>query len=228
VVADSIRRHTTAVVPIRVVANGIDLENLPASSESAAAVRRDLGLSETALVVGTVAVFRSQKRLDVWLQVAARILETLPGTRFMLVGDGPLRDELERRAVELGLDGKVVFVGLQEDVRPFLAAMDLFLMTSEFEGLPLALLEAMASRVPVVATPAGGIPEVICDGDHGRLAPVGNVDALVEASLDLLADEDLRVRMGNAGRNRVQAEFSIDRMAHELNALYGDVLESAT
>lgn len=224
-VADSIARHAPPGVPLRVVRNGI--ETSPVDEAAGRAVRAALGVPPGAPLVGTVAVFRRQKRLDHWLDVARRIAESEPAARFVLVGDGPLRDEVGALAERLGLAGRVSFTGLQDDVRPYLAALDLYLMTSEFEGLPLALLEAMAAARAVAVTAVGGVPEAVEDGVCGVVRPFGDLDGLAAAALTLLADAGRRTAFGAEAQRRVEASFGIRRMAAELEALYGEVLAGA-
>lgn len=226
-VAGSIARHAGSRVPVRVVRNGVPVAHLRRDPEAGAAVRRSLGIPGHAPVVGQVAVFRRQKRLDLWLEAAREVLRHRPETRFLLVGDGPLREETEAQARELGLGDAVSFPGLQDDVRPFLSAMDLLLITSEFEGLPLVLLEAMALELPVVSSPVGGIPEVVRDGETGRLVPFGRPSEAAAATLEILASSSERATLGRAGRHRVAEEFDTDRMLGELEALYREVVNDA-
>jgi glycosyltransferase involved in cell wall biosynthesis len=222
-VAASIARHAGDGIPVRVIRNGIPTNERSTSPGSGSALRARLGIAVDAPVVGTVAVMRSQKRLDLWLAAAAEIRSRLTAARFVLVGDGPLRATLERRAQEAGLADAVVFTGLQPDIAPYLDLIDLYLMSSQFEGLPVALLEAMAAGIAVVATDVGGIPEVVRDGETGRLVPFGDASALAAASLSLLSARERRLEMGQAGRRRVQSEFGIARMARELDSLYREV-----
>jgi glycosyltransferase involved in cell wall biosynthesis len=223
-VAASIRRHLGTRVPVVVVRNGIEVGRPAPPPERLAELRRRLDLPAGAPVVGTVAVLRLQKRLDLWLEAARRVLAARPETRFLVVGDGPLRGGLEAEAARLGIAPAVRFAGLQEDVPSFLALLDLFLMSSEFEGLPLALLEAMAAGVAVVATAVGGIPEVLGRDGAGVLVPFGDPAALADAVLALLADPPRRERLAAAGRRRVEAGFGIGRMARELGSVYREVV----
>ncbi len=221
-VAESIARHAPAGVPVRVVRNGI--ETGPPDEAGGRAVRAALGVPPGVPLIGTVAVFRRQKRLDHWLEAARRIADRRPDARFAIVGDGPLRPEVEASAARLGLSGRLAFPGLQEDVRPWLAALDLYLMTSEFEGLPLALLEAMAAGRAVAVTGVGGVPEAVIDGESGVVRPFGDVAGLADAAQALLADPERRTRLGAAARRRVETSFGIRRMAAELESLYREVL----
>lgn len=224
-VAQSIDRHLGSRVPVDVVLNGIAVERFRPDPEARRRVRRELGIPpDVPVVVGTVAVFRSQKRLDVWLRVAAELHSAGSPARFLLVGDGPLRRKLEATAEELGIAEVVTWTGLCSDVRPYLAAMDVYLMSSAFEGLPLALLEAMAMELPVAATAVGGIPEVVVEGETGHLVAPEHPLRLATPVTALLEDEPRRRRFGRAGRARVEGLFGTARMAQEIEAIYNQVL----
>jgi len=226
-VAGSIARHAGSAVPVRVVTNGVPVDRLRPDPEAGAAVRGRLGIPAGAPVVGQVAVFRRQKRLDLWLRAAEAVRRRHPDARFLLVGDGPLRSEVETLARGPALEGAVHLPGLQEEVGPYLAAMDVLMVSSEFEGLPLVVLEAMAMEVPVAATAVGGIPEAVADGETGRLVPAGDAGALAAAVAGLLADAELRRALGRAARRRVAERFSTERMVVELETLYREVLDRA-
>jgi L-malate glycosyltransferase len=223
-VAESIRRHAGDAVPVSVVLNGVDVERFDRRAADGAALRSRLRIPHDAPVVGTVAVFRTQKRLDLWLDAARAIHERCPSARFVIVGDGPLRAEMTAHLASLELDGVAHLVGLQEDVRPYLAAMDVYMMSSAFEGLPVALLEAMAMECAVVTTGVGGIPEVVRDGTHGAIVPAGRPDLLAAAAADLLVRPDIVRAAGVAARRMVEGRFGMRRMIADLEALYVDVL----
>lgn len=221
-VARSIARHASTTVPVTVVRNGVDVSQFSRAVDTADA-RRRLGFDRGACVVGTVAVFRSQKRLDLWMEAAARIAHEVPSSRFVVVGDGPLRSEVDAAVRRLGLSGKVVFPGLVEDVRPFLAAMDVYMMSSDFEGLPVALLEAMAAGVVPVTTDAGGIAEVVTE-DAGVTVRRGDPAALAAAVTRVLAlPVEAKTALSAAARRRVEAEFSVDAMMRQVEAVYRQV-----
>ena len=223
-VAASLARRANGGVPVQVVRNGIDVERFDPERFEGTEIRARCGIPETALVVGTVAVFRTQKALGDWLEAARRIHAQMPDSRFLLVGDGPERERLEQRAAELGLAEAVHFPGLQDDVRPWLAAMDLFVSASVFEGLPLALLEAMAMARPVVATRVGGVPEAVTDGSDGLLVEPRDPELLAERCLALLHDRNRGRCLGTEARRRVAADFGLQRMSRQLEAAYVDVL----
>jgi glycosyltransferase involved in cell wall biosynthesis len=217
-VAESIRRHLGDAVPVLVVENGIEVAGSVSAVEVAHA-RAALGLG-AAPVVGTVAVMRRQKRLDLWLAAASRIAAEVPEARFLIVGDGPERSAVEAEVSRLGLAGRVLLPGLQSDVRPFLAAIDVFLMSSEFEGLPLALLEAMALERAIVVTAVGGMRDVVEPGKTGELIAFGDVVGLAAAATALLRDPERRSAMGARARRRVEERYGILRMAREVEAVY--------
>lgn len=226
-VKDSIARRFGERVPVRVIRNGISLQRFSRATAGGAKLRAELGIASDAMVIGSVAVFRKQKRLDLWLATAQLVLRQHPEVRFLLVGDGPLRDEVRQQVQMLGLTGKVLLPGLQADVRPYLGAMDAYLMSSDFEGVPIALLEAMAMEVPPVTTMAGGIPEVIEANVSGFLEPCGDVGALAAALETLIAVGPRgRAAYGARARERVTVEFSTARMMGEIEEVYRSAIRN--
>lgn len=225
-VAAAIAEHAGDRVPVEVVTNGVPVDRLRRDPEAAARVRRELGIPADAPVVGQVAVFRTQKRLDHWLAAARHIRRQLPDAHFLLVGDGPLRGEVEGWVEDAADDlaGRVHLPGLQPAVGDYLSAMDLLMISSQFEGLPLVLLEAMSLELPVAATAVGGVPEAVVDGETGRLVPAGDPVALAEAALTLLGSPERGRALGRAGRRRVEEQFSTRRMLADLEAVYDRVL----
>ena len=223
-VEDSIRRHAGDRVPVRTVLNGVNIRSYDPANYDGTAVRSAWGIPAEAPLVGTVAVFRTQKRLDHWLDVARQVHEAMPEVHFLLVGDGPLRGEVEAGIREHGLEEAVHLAGLQEETRPYFAAFDAYLMTSQFEGLPIALLEAMAMGVPSVVTAVGGIPELVEDGVNGHLHPFGALEGLATSLGRILEDKEYRRALGVAARQRVVDGFSMERMQGELEAIYERVI----
>jgi glycosyltransferase involved in cell wall biosynthesis len=223
-VATSIARRVRARTRVEVIENGIDTDTFSAHGRSKAEARRQIGMPEEASVIGTVAGFRRQKALGDWLDAAAMIRARDPRARFVVVGDGPLRGELEEHRGALGLDECVSFEGSQTDVRPFLRAMDVYMMSSVHEGLPLALLEAMSMGVPVVSTTAGGVPSVLREGVDGFLVAPGASQDLADRVVRLLGAPEERERLGMAGRERVRERFGMQRMQKRLEDLYRGVV----
>ena len=223
-VADSIRRHAGDSVPIATVQNGVNVHTFDPATHDGREVRSQLGIPFDAPVVGTVAVFREQKRLDIWVQVAKRVTEKVPEVHFILVGDGAERSHLESWIAAAGLQANMHLVGLQEETRPYFAAMDAYLMTSDFEGQPIALLEAMSMSLPPVVTAVGGIPEVVESGENGFLAGAADKDSLANGVIRLLQDGELRKQLGTSARETIVRGFSIERMQRELEAIYSRIL----
>lgn len=223
-VAESIDRHVGAPVPVHTILNGVNVRSYDPATFSGSEVRVKYNIPPKSLVVGTIAVFRVQKRLDDWLRVARLVVNAVPGTHFLLVGDGPERSMIEARVAELCLQEVVHFAGLQEETRPFFAAMDVYLMTSQFEGLPIALLEAMSMGIPPVVTSVGGIPELVRSGENGEMQPFGAIEAIAADVVRLLGDLTYRRRIGYAARETVVRDFSMERMQRELEAIYERVI----
>lgn len=190
---------------------------------SSEGVREELGIPEDALVVGTVANFRPSKGHTILLEAAVKVREAIPGVRFVLVGHGPLESDIRRRAQELGLDGTVVFAGARDDVPRVAGAFDLFALSSVYEGLAIALIEAMALGRPAVVTRAGGLTEVLEHGRQGLVVPPSNPQALAGAIITLLRDADLRRRFGEAGQLRAR-KFDIRKAVRRLEEVYARLL----
>lgn len=174
------------------------------------------------VVIGTTARLSAQKALDRLLRAFALVHAAEPGTRLRVVGDGPLRHDLEALARTLHIDGAVEFAGYRTDTAAQFRTFDIFALSSLFEGLPLALLEAMASGLPAVASAVNGVPEVIVDGESGLLVPPDDVEALSTGLLALVRNQERREEMGRRAVARVAARFSLDAMAASYNIVYRD------
>jgi N-acetyl-alpha-D-glucosaminyl L-malate synthase BshA len=167
--------------------------------------------------------FRPVKRVRDVVRIFHRIQSAIPA-RLVFVGDGPDRPEAAHLAEELGIQDRVVFLGKQDSVAELLACADIFLLPSESESFGLSALEAMASGVPVIASAAGGLPEVIEDGISGLLAPVGDVDGMAAAGIDILGDEPRWRRMSEAARQLAAERFGVDRVVPMYESYYEKVL----
>jgi glycosyltransferase involved in cell wall biosynthesis len=205
---------------LKVVPNGVNIRQFFRNPSEAKSLRQKLGIGPGDPVIGTVAVFRTQKRLDVWLDVAARIIAQMPSVKFIVVGDGPLRDDIVAKSRKVLPTGSVFFPGLQTDVRPYLSAFDIFMMSSVFEGMPVALLEAMSCHCAIIATNAGGTGEVVMHNRDGFLCDVTNPMKLADYALLLLRDDLRRQQLASAARIRVQQKFSMDTMIKALEDIY--------
>lgn len=164
-----------------------------------------------------------QKRPDIAIRALAALLPTHPETRLDIVGDGPLRGQTEALLTELGVADSVRLLGDRSDVPDLLAQASCFLLTSDYEGCPLAVLEAMAAGLPVVATDIGGIRELVVAGETGLLAEARRPDLFAAALAELLTNGDRARAMGAAGRRLLLERFSSERMVAETEALYREV-----
>jgi glycosyltransferase involved in cell wall biosynthesis len=207
---------------IATVHEGVDLGHVDGAPP--ANLHREFWLPHEAPIVGNVAALVPHKGHRHLIEAAARVVRQVPDARFVIAGEGELRDALVRQIRERHLERHVVLAGFRHDVLSLHKGFDLFVMSSVTEGLGTSILDAMACRRAVVATTAGGIPEVVVDGVTGLLVPPRDERALAEAIVRLLADRELRTRLGAAGRARVEEAFSADRMVRETLAVYEDLL----
>jgi glycosyltransferase involved in cell wall biosynthesis len=182
-----------------------------------------LGVPEGSPVVGNVAALTGHKDHATLIAAAGIVLGQRPEARFVLVGEGPLRRELEARVREGGLAGRVILAGFRADVDRLLPAFDVFCLSSHLEGLGTSLLDAMAFARPVVATAAGGIPEAVEDGVTGLVVGVRDPVALARALLELLDDPERARRLGDAGRRRFLERFTAERMVSDTLRVYGEL-----
>ena len=209
---------------VETLLNGVPVEGVRAEAKDLDGLRRELDIPPDHLVVGTVAVLTAQKRLGDWLEAAGRIAGQREDVTFVLAGGGPEEGALRARAEALGLAERVRMPGFRADGRRVLALFDVYLMTSEYEGLPMALLEAMALGKAVVCTAVGGIPEVVQEGAQGFLAPVGAVDDLAGHTQRLLADAPLRAAMGRGGGQTVEGGFHCRDRIRRVEEVYRELL----
>lgn len=224
-VQESIAVHIHTRIPVTVIRNGIDASCFHRADWDGTPVRRRFDIPGDAVVVGNVAALIPQKCLLDWIAAAALVNERRPGVHFLLIGDGPMRLQLSRRIAELHLEDVVHLCGVQSDVRPYLAAIDVYMMSSAFEGLPVALLEAMAMACAPVCTAVGGIPEVIGSGRNGYLTEPFRPDALAELVTRLVDDPTRRRAIADVARREVETDFRIERMIRAVERTYLDVLE---
>jgi glycosyltransferase involved in cell wall biosynthesis len=211
---------------LHTIHNGIDVRALAARPGSRAAARRKLGLAGGVLVVGHVGRLSPEKGQDLLIDAFARVQRQVPESVLVVVGDGQSRTALEAHAQRVLRPGSWRFTGYREDATELLDAFDLFVLPSRArgvhytEGLPLAPMEAMARGVPVLATAAGGTPELIADGESGRLCAADDAEALASAMVELLSAPRWLEELGAAGRRRVMERFGAERMVRAYEALY--------
>jgi L-malate glycosyltransferase len=228
-ISEAIRRVLVAggVEPSRVamVHSGVDLARFEAVPPNR--FREELGFPPDAPVIGNVAHMADHKDLRTLLAAMPSVLAAEPRARLVLVGDGELRGALEAQATELDLRHAVVFTGFRTDVPQWLDFFDIFVMSSHLEGLCTSVLDALAMRKPVVVTTAGGLPEIVRHEEHGLLVPPKDPEALAAAILRLLRDRELGRRLAEAGRRRVEAEFSAASMVEGTLRVYDEVMRES-
>jgi glycosyltransferase involved in cell wall biosynthesis len=213
-----------AVERVFVVPPGLDVDALVAAARQPLPV----ALTPDRLHVLFAGRLVRVKRVDRLLEAFARVVRAVPHADLHVLGDGPLRSRLEAQAHALGLGTCVHFRGAVDAAAPWLAAADVVVLSSESEGTPLALLEALALGRPIVAPAVGGIPDIVADGVHGRVVAPHDTGDLAAGLLDLLADPALRRRMGAAGPDHVRSRFGAGRLAEGTAALYDHVLARRT
>ncbi|MCX2745206.1 glycosyltransferase [Mangrovivirga sp. M17] len=223
-VSDSIQNNIRPSVPVKTILNGVNTRAFKKNVEAGNVIRKKLGLPDDGLLVGTVAVFRFQKRLKEWLQAFAKASEQNENLYGVIVGDGPLKQEILQERQRLGLEDRVFMPGLQTNTIDWFSAMDVFMMTSEFEGLPIALLEAMSMECAVVTTNAGGIKEVIEDGKSGSMVKVEDWQKLSGEINELVNNRDKLKLLQKGARERVVESFSLQNMVSQLEDLYLETL----
>ncbi len=174
-------------------------------------------------MIGTVGNFTAKKDHATLLCAVARVAAEIPAVRLVLIGSGPLEDELRRLVTTLGLDANIVFAGSRGDVPEVLPGFDVFALSSRFEGLPIALLEAMATGLPCVATAVGGIPEVVTDGHDGLLVAPADPVVLAEALTTLLGDPARRETLGRNATRRA-GDFAVTGAVREIERVYAEAL----
>jgi glycosyltransferase involved in cell wall biosynthesis len=216
----------SVVAPLRrnveVLTHGIDIRSVAGHRSDREAKRAELGVGPDVILVITVANLRHEKAYDVLLDAAALAAAKRPDLFFVSVGHGPLAAEMEERRGRLGLGERFRFLGFRDDVHGLLAAADLFCLASRHEGLPVALMEAYAIGVPVVATRAGGVPEVVEDGGSGALVDIEDPDALADAIVTLAADEPGRRKLARRASD-LAGRFDSSVAVQRIEALYGEV-----
>jgi glycosyltransferase involved in cell wall biosynthesis len=201
---------------VSMIKNGIDLRPF---DRAPAAVRHELGW-DAYQIVGLVGRLSVEKGVDIFLQAAARVLAQCPDAKFVVAGDGPDRAGLDALIDKLGIREPVRLLGRCNDMPALYASLDIMVSASRREGLPIAILEGMASRLPLVATTVGEVPTVIQDGRTGMLVPVEEPDLLAAAILELLRDSAKREQFGSAARQLVEDDFSAERMTADYLRVY--------
>ena len=179
------------------------------------------------VLVGAVGRLAEPKALHILIEAVSYLVKRMPRARLVLVGDGPLRSELEKQAADIGVSDRVLFAGMRMDIPAVLAAIDVFAMSSKREGLPVVLLEAMAGGRPIVTTRVGGIPEVVRDHKEALLVQPNDPAALADAINEVISNPELAAQLGRRARERATAEYSLAATARALEQVYADLLKKS-
>ncbi len=205
---------------------GVDLRKFSPDGMDRNRIRESLGIKNPHAVVGMVANFVPDKGLDAFLRIAEQVKREERNVRFLMVGEGPLRSQLESLADALHLRGDVIFTGWREDIPEMMSAMDLFCLPTLREGFGVVFAEAMAMKVPVITHRIDPIPEVVEDNETGVLIPLGEEVQFVKAILSLIQDEKLRKEMGEKGRKRVEKYFDEKIMYEKTLRIYEEMIKT--
>jgi glycosyltransferase involved in cell wall biosynthesis len=210
---------------VSVVYNAIDLKRFAPAPHKREAARKRWELPAEGRIIAGIGRLTYQKNFELFLDAAADVLRDRPDAFFVIAGTGPDEAALKQKAATLHIGERVRFLGYVSATEELYPAIDFLMMPSRYEGLPMALLEAMSMRVPVIASRVDGIAEIIEDGVHGALATPGSRSDFVEKTLDLLAHPDKAAQFADAARAKVVANFSAEKMTREVEALYLRYLE---
>jgi glycosyltransferase involved in cell wall biosynthesis len=211
-----IRQYRLPARKMLTIHNGVSAAEFTPNRSSGMAVRTKLGIGRDELVLTCIARLSAEKGLDVLLKALSQLLHRNLSCKLIIIGEGYLRADLMKQIAELSLSENVFLEGFHEDVRPYLCAADVFVLTSYLEGLPFSILEAMACGLPCVATNAGGISEAVTHNLNGLIVTPGSAEEVAQALSRLLTQPQERTRMGNASRSRVLKEFDMEASMAEI------------
>jgi len=221
VIAGQLREAGVPIDKITVIDNGIDLTPF---NSAAPVLKSDLN-AKGQLLIGTVGRLVEQKGMNYFLTAAKQLLKEFPNLTFVIVGDGPDLGKLQQMAKELRIENKVRFTGVRYDMANVYASLDVFALASIEEGMPMTLLEAMASRLPVAATAVGAVPQIVIPGETGMLVKARDAAEMAQAIAALLRDPALRERLGANGQRKVHERFSSQVMSQNYYQLYTRLIE---
>jgi glycosyltransferase involved in cell wall biosynthesis len=213
----------SSAVKISVITSGIDLDEYNIDTD-AEGKKRGFGIKEGEFTVGMIARLETVKGPSYFIEAAPFILSTIKNVKFLVIGDGELRDKLKILCEELGVADKFIFTGWREDIREILRILDVVVLVSLNEAIGRIILEAGSCAKPVVATAVGGIPSVIEDRKTGILVPPKSPQKIAQAVIELLADANKRQEMGRCAKEQVRANFGIEKMMRDFDDLYKGLL----
>jgi glycosyltransferase involved in cell wall biosynthesis len=206
---------------IHTVRYGLDRSSVQIDPAARQNLRAELSLDPQTPLVGSVCRLVEQKGLRYAIQAFAQIADQVPAAHFIIAGDGPLKTSLQQQAADLGLRQRMHFLGWRTDSHSLLAAVDVLLMPSLWEGFGLVMLEAMASATPIIASNVSALPEIVVDGETGFLVPPADPESLADKMIHLLKNPDQAREMGHRGQRRLDSVFSVDRMVQQTLKVYG-------
>ena len=223
-----IKNEKAPASKIDVIYNGINMANFrPNEIGASNRTKSELGIPADNIVIGLIAnLNRRVKRPDVFVKASAIVMRESENTSFLIIGDGYLRNELGELSKKLGMNDNMVFAGLRKDILELLQFIDVGVLTSDSEGFSNAILEYMAAGIPTVATNVGGNRELINQNEDGYLQPPGEPQLIAKSILKLVRDRNLRINMGNKGKEKIYKRFSIETMINNLANYYGNLYEN--
>jgi glycosyltransferase involved in cell wall biosynthesis len=223
-----VERERLPLEKVRVIPNGVDTSRFAFDPTAPAMIRRELGLAAGVPLCGIVAALRPEKNHALFVKAAALVRQQVPESHFLIVGDGPQRHEVEALLKSHKMDDCVHLLGTRTDVPRILAALNVFLLTSDNEANPVSILEALSVEVPVVATQVGSVGATVRPGETGFLAPPGDAPRLAQSVVRVMQDGCLARRLGKTGRQEVQAHWSLERMVRGYEQLILEIYRRKT
>lgn len=227
-IARELVEHGADPARVTTVLNAIDHKQFYRNPARVEEMRQTFGLEPNHIVIGAVGRLEPQKRFDLLLEAFAVVHARKPETRLIIAGDGSLNQALTEQRDALGLRDSVIMTGHVTDVIGLHHAFDLFVQSSDYEGTPNSVLEAMAMETPIVATEAGGTAELVHDGEHGRIIPIGKVDRLIYGMESALGDRTSTRKMADRARIRVQGDLSFEARVRRVEDIYSEVMAPST
>ena len=183
-------------------------------------LRKELNIPEDNPIVGYIGRFAPIKRIDRLILASQKVIERIPKAKLVIVGGGELKSEMEEMVKSLNLEDRIFFLGVRDDLERIYSGVDMVALSSDNEGTPAVIIEALAYGKPVVSTCVGGIPDVVSDGESGILAKANGPEELANSIVQMLSDENMRIRMGRMGMQQVKSKFSLERLIENLDKIY--------
>jgi glycosyltransferase involved in cell wall biosynthesis len=205
------------------IENAIDIEQFNRTL-SVASAKQSMGWATDKFYIGAVGRLSPEKAFDLLIRAFHKVMQRGAGAQLVIAGEGPERDKLAQLVRELGLQQHVTLLGYRSDLRTFYQALDLFVLSSVREALPNVLLEAMAMKVPVVATRVAGVPQLVCDGEHGWLVAPNDASALADCIERSLAAPQLRAQFAESARRTIEHRYAFATRMKKVAALYDELL----